>query len=100
MSAVLGFDVSNVAIGEQRLPRLRQDAHERIVGRVDHQGRLRDAVDHIGGGGSGVVIIRPGETAIVGGHAVVELSQGFDSAQTRSIEVARKQPHLAAKAPE
>src|SRR5208282_3924043 len=47
MPTVIGLDENNVAIREQRLPRFRQNSHERIVGRVNHQRGLRDAADHV-----------------------------------------------------
>src|ERR1700689_1212693 len=99
MAAVFSLDVSNVVIRKKRLPRFRQNTHERIVGRVDNQRGPRDATDHVGSGGSGVIIVSAGEAAIVRRHAIVKLPQSFYSAQTRSIEVAGKQTHLAPKSP-
>ncbi len=97
MSAVLGLDVGNIVIGEERLARLRQKTNERIVDGMDDQRGSRDPVDHIGGCGPGVVVIGTGESAIVGSYAVVKLAQRLDSAQARGVEGLRKQPHLAAK---
>ena len=67
---------------------------------MDHECGTRDPVDHIGGGRAGIVIVGSSETAVVGGHAIVEVSQRFDAAEARGVEVVRKQPYLAAKAVE
>src|SRR5258708_32290891 len=45
VATVLGFDIDNVAIGKDLLPRLRQQPNERIVGGMDHERWPNDAVD-------------------------------------------------------
>src|SRR5579863_9536134 len=99
MAPVLGFEISDVAIRENLLPRLGQNADEWIIRCVDHQRGPRNALDHVPGGRSGVIVFRPGEAAVVGSHAVVEVPERFNSAQTGSIEGVGKQPYFAAKAP-
>src|ERR1700679_1953466 len=64
---------------------------------MDDQRWACDAIDHVGGDGSRVVIVGLGEAAIVGGHAVVKFSKGSDAAQPRRVEVARKQADFAPK---
>jgi hypothetical protein len=98
VATILNFNVSNVRIGEQMLAGLRQNANEGIVDRVDYQRRSRDAVDDIRRGGASIIIICPGETAIVSRDAVIEFTQGPDTAEARGIEVTGKQLYLPPKA--
>src|SRR5271168_717150 len=100
VAAVRGFDVSNVPVGKQRLTGRRQNADEVIIARVDYQRGPCNPVDHVGRGRPVVIVVGPGETAIVGGYTIVEASKSFNSTQARAIEAARKQFHLAAKPPE
>src|ERR1700683_2802372 len=97
VAAVFSFEISDVPIRKQRLPRLRQNANERIVRGVDHQRGSRDMVDQGGGGSAGIVIVCAGEVAVVSRDAIIKVSQSLNSAQARSVKVRGKQPRLAAK---
>ena len=76
MATVLRFEISNVAIGNQLLPSLRQNANEWIVGGVNHYSRgTRNPLYHIRGSGPSVVIVGSRKPAIVRRYAIVELPQ-------------------------
>ncbi len=90
MSAVGGFDVGDIWIRKDLFARRREHADEGIVCGVDDERGDGYFVDHVGGGGAGVVIVCAGKSAVVGGDAVVEVAEAFDSAHAGQVEGIRK----------
>ena len=100
MSSALALDINNVGIRNEFLPRLRQNTNERIIRCVDHQRGTRDPVYDMRRCGTIIIIIGPGEPAIVGSHALIKLAQALDPSQAQCIKRLGKQPHLAPISPE
>ncbi len=85
--AVAGLDESQVGIGGDPLAGLGAEPDKRIVRGVNDQTRHGDAIDHIGGGGAGVVVIGAGKPAIERGDPVIKFAQAGNSLQARGIEI-------------
>jgi hypothetical protein len=102
--AIAGLDEHDVRVRGNLPPRLRRDANEGIVCRVQNQRRNRDAIDHVRRRSAIIVIVDAGEAAIVSRHLVIELAQAADAAQAAHVEVLGKQPrllqHAAAQRPQ
>src|ERR1700689_4281322 len=100
VAAVVGLYVGDVGIGGDAAQGLGLHADEGIVGGVNDQGRHCDSVDQVGGRGARVVVVGSGETAVVGGDAVIELAQAGDSTQARDIKLGGEESRLESKPPE
>jgi hypothetical protein len=74
MATVIGLDIGDVWIRSDATQGFRLHANEGIVRGVDDEGRDGDAIDDIGGSRTRVVVVGPGESAVVSGDAVVEHS--------------------------
>ena len=80
MAAVFRFNVGDVWIRDNLLPRLRQKANKRIVRGVQDERGDADAVENVSGSGPVVVVISAGKTAIVGRDLVVKIAQAGNAA--------------------
>src|SRR3954469_4492362 len=67
VAAVCGLDVGDVRVSQQLRARLRQDADEWIVERVDDQCRQRDVLDRSRRSGAVIVIVSPVEAGVTRG---------------------------------
>ena len=76
VAAVRRLDIGDIGIGGDAAQGFGLHADEGIVLCVDYQSRHRDAVDYVRCRGPGVIVVGSCKPAIVGGNAVVELTQG------------------------
>src|SRR5581483_1193907 len=97
VSAIIHFAKSNVRIGLNLGPGLRRDPAKGIIGGMQDIGWHGYALNAASGRGTVVIVIGTGESAIRGGHLVVELTQAADVTFS-NIEVLRKQPRLGTQA--
>lgn len=91
MAAILGLDEGDVGIGKNLLPRFRQNADEGIIGRMQDQSRHGDAINHVGRGGTLIVIRRALKAAIMCRDFVIEFTKRSDAPQARDVEFPGKQ---------
>src|SRR5579863_3082382 len=98
MAAVIGFDESDVRVGKNFGPRGRRDANEGIVGGVKNEGRDSDLIYNVGGCSAGIVVGGAGESRVVGGDFIVEVTQGANPTKTTHIKLAGEQAGLGTQA--
>src|SRR5277367_3286435 len=75
MTTVLAFHQRNVGIHEDLLAGLSAQTDERVVQRMQDQGRYGDAVEHAGGCSAIVIVISANEARIKRCDAIVKFTQ-------------------------
>ena len=100
VSAVCGFEQSDVGVGGDFPPGLWGEDDEGVVERVEDEGGDGDAVEDTSGSGSVVVVVCAGEAGVEGGDAVVELAEGADAGGSIGVIGSGKESSFATKASE
>src|ERR1035437_2966570 len=98
VAAVAGLNQVDMRVGAQLGARVRQDADERIVCRVENERGDGDAIHNTGTGSAVVVVVGVSETAIASNDLVVEVAQGAHRPDTDGLIATGKQSRLAVKA--
>src|SRR5579863_3018501 len=91
MASIFAFMKGDIRIGQNRLPGLRENPNEGIVGGVENQRWNRNAFEHVGGGRARIIIRRPVEAGIVGGYLVIEITEAGNAPHTRKIKLSWEQ---------
>src|SRR6266436_4825621 len=97
--AILSLNEGDVRVRGNLPARLRRDTYKRIIRRVQHQRRHRDALDDVRSRSTIIVIVHAPEAAIVGRHFVVKLAETPDATQTSDVEVIGEMSRLLKHAP-
>src|ERR1700733_13779422 len=75
---MFAFDQGDVRIRDYLLAALRRQADERIVQRMQNEGRHSNAVQHPRGGRTIVIVVGTAEAGVERRNAIVELTQRAD----------------------
>jgi len=75
MSALLGFDVTDVGIGQQPVAGFRKNVDEWIILRVQYQGADCNPLNETCRRRPQVVVVSALKTAIIGGDLIIETAQ-------------------------
>ena len=104
MPTIACLNKGDVRVRRNLPSRLRCNADERIIRRIQHQCRHRDSIDYVRSRSAVIVIVDAREAAIVSRYLVIKLTQTSDAMQPANVEVwaekTRFLKHPATKCPQ